>query len=188
MTCSHDLRHSLNLYTTLQIVVDICDPDLVVDWINLSLSNILAKQPLWKAISISTMLYASINPEKTTSDTLSQLLNEYLAFSEESRVFIKTKLTQFKRRYITDELQRCGMDSAYKRAITSFEEKLADSEGRTQRAGSFDSENHSIGSPSSGKNTRAGSVDESSQYGLSDHLEFELLKNLYMDIVSVPVT
>lgn len=118
---SNDLRHSLKLYPTLKIVIDTCDPDLVVEWILLSLSNILSRRPLWTAICLSTLLYMSLNKDQPVC--ISDYLHEYLAFCQESRDFIKEELGTFKRVFITDELQRCGLDSAYKRALSGYEEK-----------------------------------------------------------------
>merc|ERR1711997_590330 len=133
-------------------------------WIMLSLSNILSKKPIWTALSISTLLYACINEDSGKKIRLASIFNKNMAFCQESKQFVKYQLSVFKENYIVDELQRCQMDSSYKRAITSFEEDL---ELNKQQK----------------KGIKVGAMSKSNSnfinIMLSDLKEFELLKELY---------
>merc|ERR1712174_181001 len=129
----NSLYRAFYLYPTLQKIILNCDKELSVELILVSLTHTMKIRPISVALQLSSILFYSLDENgsiKNLKDNLNLphfgdaqnlCTNNYSYFDLKSnpktKNFIENQVKNFKNKHITDELQRCRLESSFKRAI-----------------------------------------------------------------------
>jgi len=121
----NSLHKAIFLYKSLQHVVDICDKELSVELILVSFTHTMSIKPIWIALQLSIIILYSLDQSGNVNILYKKLYlptttsnSKRFIYKTETLNFVEKQIVNFQNNFITDELQRCRLESSFKRAIS----------------------------------------------------------------------
>lgn len=131
------LTKGIKLYKILQAIIINSDRELAVELILVSLTHIMSISPISLALQLSSVLFYALDENGQVSYLMEQLHLPHLynyqnpihsfIYNQTTLSFIQDQIHKFRNVYITDELQRCRLESSFKRAITHHNSRIQSS-------------------------------------------------------------